>query len=133
LGTRAITKDHYSLAAKGNIIATTTKVCDANVDEPLVLTQDSTFTLDLPSYLDVVGDDNNSQSNNLDWEADFLDWQGNFDWVMSNSGSDPEVVEDATLSTPNINFDSLDFEHQYIPQHWDNMSTNLLPNRFPFT
>jgi len=52
---------------------------------------------------------------------------------MSDSGSDPEVVEDANLSDPDIDFDSLEFEHRYAPQHWEDMSTTLLPDRFPFT
>lgn len=76
--------------------------------------------------------------SNPDWEADFIDWQGNSDsdnsdWVMSDEGSDPKVVEDTFLSEPDIDFESLEFLHRYAPQHWENFSTTLLPDRFPFT
>lgn len=78
--------------------------------------QESTFTLDFPSYFGTPEDSSDEKASDADWEAEFVDWRGNSnsgnsDWVISDSGSDPEIVEDSNPSQPDIEFESLDFEH----------------------
>lgn len=52
---------------------------------------------------------------------------------MPDSGSDLEVVDDNVLLQPNIDFESLEFDHRFVPQHWEDVTTTLLPNHSPFT
>ena len=57
-----------------------------------------------------------------DWEAEFANWygksdSGNSDWVMSDNEVEPEVVLDSALDTPDIPFESLQFEHRFAPEH----------------
>lgn len=112
-------------------------LCETAAEQDFDVVAASTFTLDLPPYLASVGDNSNDDASDSDWEADFSDWRGNSDsgnsdWALSDSGSDPEVVQDADLSQPDIDFDSLEFEHRYAAQHWEEVSTTLLPNRIAF-
>lgn len=52
---------------------------------------------------------------------------------MPDSGSDLEVVEDNVVLQANIDFESLEFDHRFVPQHSEDVTTTLLPNHSPFT
>lgn len=137
IGVHAIAKENCEPAAEEDIMAEVTQQQDHLADGSQGQTQGSMFTLDFPTYMDAVGDESNDEAIDPDWEADFVDWQGNSDsgnsdWVLSHLGFEPEVVEDSVLSQGDIDFDSLEFDHRYAPQHWEDLSTSLIPNRFPF-
>lgn len=97
IGVRAIKKHDCEPAAEEDIFAASTQALEGNNNVRQEPTQASTFTLDLPTYLDVVGDESSDEAEDPNWEADFVDWRGNSDsgnsdWVRSDSGSEPEVV-----------------------------------------
>lgn len=121
LGTQAVLKDKCHPITKGDMFATAIGASDGNMEVPIPTSQ-STFTLELPSYLELGEDDNNEGVLDPDWKADFADWQGNInsgnsDWILSDEGSDREVVEDSNIDAQDLDFDSLGFEHRYALEH----------------
>lgn len=111
--------------------------CKTVAEEDFLAALGSTFMLDLPSYLAGMGVHNDDEAFDSNWEPEFVDWRGNSDsgksdWALSDSTSEPEVVDDSVLSESDIDFDSLEFEYRYAPQHWEELSTTLARPQLPF-
>jgi len=66
LGIYVVPKENCEPVAEENLVGVGACVEDINNDANEVPTEASTFTLDLPPYLDVVGDDNNDEVSDPD-------------------------------------------------------------------